>query len=156
MLKIFLCILLVALCTCAGIAFTRKHKYRKIFMYDLYSFNERLIGEVNYTRIPLLAFFDKYEYGTDFSSVLSGLKQRNFKNIKINFGYLTADEKKMAQDYFSMIGKSDARSQSNYLNAVREELEKEKNGTEAEYKKHFALYTKLGFLFGLILAILLV
>ena len=121
-------------------------------MYDLHNFNERFIGEVSYTRIPLSAFFDKYEYGTDFTAVLAEIKAKNF----IEFPYLTETEKRLAQDYFSMIGKSDAKSQGNYLGAVRAELEKEKTDSEAEYKKYFALYTKLGFLFGLIVAILLV
>lgn len=156
MLKIFLCVALVALCSLAGFALTRKYKLRKTFLYDLHSFNARLIGEVSYTRIPLSAFFDKYEYGTDFTAVLAEIKANNFKSVRIEFAYLSEAEKRLAQDYFSMIGKSDAKSQGNYLGAVRAELEKEKTDSEAEYKKYFALYTKLGFLFGLIVAILLV
>lgn len=156
MLKIFLCVVLVVLCTAAGVALTQKYKQRKVFMHDLHCFNERLLGEVSYTRLPLSSFFDKYEYGKDFTSVLQEIKQNRFERVKIEFRYLADSQKQLVHDYFSMIGKSDARSQENYLNAVRGELEKEKTCTEAEYKKYFGLYTKLGFLFGLIIVILLI
>lgn len=156
MLKIILCILLVTLCSCAGFVLARKYKQRKIFATDLQNFNERFINEVGYTRVPLATFFEKYQYGEDFTALLSALKECDFREIRIEYTYLTEEQTRLTSDYFRMIGKSDAKTQRDYLNAVRIELEKNKTEAEAEYKKRFTLYMKLGFLLGLVLAILLV
>ena len=156
MIKIFLCVLLVILCAFAGYLLTLKYKKRKQFTYDLYSFNERLISEVNFTRIPLSVFFFKYEYGLGFSTLLKDIKLKNFEKVSVDFPYLTTKQKQLVGDYFLMLGKSDYKSQSEFLKNYRVEIEKEKTSSFEEYKKFSALYVKLGFLFGLILAILLI
>lgn len=156
MFKTVLCVTLVVLCALAGFMLTKKYKFRKIFMYDLYTFNERLISEVNFTRMPLSVFFTKYEYGTDFTLLLEKIKNQNFESVQVEYRYLTIKQKQITEEYFTMIGKSDWKSQSDYLKNVRAELDKEKTETYEEYKKFLSLYVKLGFLLGLVLAILLV
>ena len=133
MLKVLLCVLLFVLCVGCAFWLTRKYRKRKDFFYNLALFNERLLNEVSYTRIPLPAFAEKYE-----------------------FEYLTEDEKKFLGDYFRMVGGSDAASQKTYLSALRKEIEERRRASDEVYKRYFSLYLKLGVLAGLVLIILLV
>ena len=156
MIKIFLCILLVVLCTAFGWFLTRKHKQRKVFFYNLSLFNDRLINEVSYTKMPLTEFMNKYTFEGDFAKLLSEKKENGFRGTECEFAYLTEDDKNFVRDYFSMVGKSDAASQKAYLTSVRADTERLKKESDENYKKYFNLYVKLGFLFGLMLVVLLV
>lgn len=155
MLKILLCILLFALCVGCAFGLTRKYRKRKDFFYNLDLFNERLVNEVSYTKIPLPSFTEKYEFTGDFRRMLEE-KKDDFQAEKYEFDYLTEDEKKFLGDYFRMVGGSDASSQRTYLSAMRKETEERRRTSDDIYKKYFALYLKLGVLAGLILIILIV
>lgn len=156
MLKVFLCIFAVAACTGVAYLLTRKYKQRMLFFYNLDLFNERLVNEVSYTRVPLPAFVEKYEFGGDFKKMLDEKKATDFGSENYGFSYLTADERKFLSDYFLLVGKSDAASQRTYLSAVRGEIAERRRTAEDIYKKYFSLYMKLGFLAGLVLAVLIV
>lgn len=155
MLKLLLCIAVVALCVAFSFLLTQKYRSRMQFYYNLNLFNERLINEVSYTRIPLPAFLEKYPFTGDFKGMLEQ-KKGDFSSENYSFSYLTEDEKKNLADYFRMIGRSDAASQRTFLSAARQELSEKKKSTEETYKKYFSLYLKLGFLAGLILVVLIV
>ena len=155
MLKFLLCALLFSLCIGCSYWLTRRYKKRKDFFYNLDLFNERLLNEVSYTRIPLPAFAEKYAFSGDFRKMLAE-KMDDFQAEKYDFDYLTDDEKKFLADYFRMVGGSDAASQKTYLSALRKEIEDRRSASGEVYKKYFALYLKLGFLAGLVLVILIV
>ena len=70
MLKLILCVGALALCVCCSFLLTRKYRQRFDFFYNLNLFNERLVNEVSYTKIPLPAFLEKYEFGGDFKKML--------------------------------------------------------------------------------------
>lgn len=156
MLKFLLCLLALGGCVAAAYLLTRKYKQRMSFFYNLNLFNERLVNEVSYTKIPLPAFVEKYEFSGDFKKMLEEKKGTDFGRENYSFSYLTADERKFLSDYFLLVGKSDAASQKTYLSAVRGEIAERKRTAEEIYKKYFSLYMKLGFLAGLILVILIV
>ena len=155
MLKFLLCALMFSLCVGCAYWLTRRYKKRKDFFYNLDLFNERLVNEVSYTKIPLPAFAEKYEFTGDFKKMLTD-KKDDFQAEKYDFEYLSEDEKKFLCDYFRMVGGSDAASQKTYLSALRKEIEERRRTSEDIYKKYFALYLKLGFLAGLVLVILIV
>lgn len=156
MLKALLCACILALSVSAAFLLTRKYKQRKDFFYNLNLFNERLVNEVSYTKIPLPSFVEKYDFGGDFKKMLDEKKAKDFQFENYEISYLSEDEKKFMADYFRMIGNSDAASQRTYLSAVRSEVEDKRKACEETYKKYFSLYLKLGFLAGLILVILIV
>ena len=155
MLKVLLCVLLFVLCVGCAFWLTRKYRKRKDFFYNLDLFNERLLNEVSYTRIPLPAFAEKYEFTGDFRKMLED-KKDDFQAEKYEFEYLAEDEKKFLCDYFRMVGGSDAASQKTYLSALRKEIEERRRASDEVYKRYFSLYLKLGVLAGLVLIILLV
>lgn len=156
MLKLILCAGVLALCVCCSYLLTRKYKQRFDFFYNLNLFNERLVNEVSYTKIPLPAFLEKYEFSGDFKKMLEVKKGSDFETECYDYPYLKEDEQKFLHDYFFMIGKSDAASQKTYLSAVRQEIGERRRASEDAYKRYFSLYLKLGFLAGLILVILIV
>ena len=155
MIKIFLCVLLVALCTAFGWMLTRRSRLRKNFFYDLDLFNARLINEVSYTKMPLSSFIEKYSFGGDFGKLLEEKKEKGFVAEKAEIAYLTDDEKNFLRDYFLMVGRSDSVSQKEYLVSIRAETERLRAESGDECKRRSNLYVRLGFLFGLIVAIIL-
>lgn len=155
MIKLFLCVALVALCSAFGWALTRKYKQRKDFFYALDLFNSRFIGEVSYTKMPISAFMEKYSFAGDFGKLLEERKNGGFVAEGCDIAYLTEDEKNFVRDYFLMVGRSDSASQKEYLSAARTETERLRDESGAEYKRRFNLYVRLGFLFGLIAAVVL-
>ena len=155
MLKLLLCALSFSLCVGCAYWLTRKYKKRKDFFYNLALFNERLLNEVSYTRMPLPSFTEKYSFAGDFGKMLSE-KKGDFRADVYNFEYLSDDEKKFLGAYFQMVGGSDAASQKNFLSARGKEIEEYRNSADTIYRKYFSLYLKLGVLAGLILIILIV
>ena len=155
MIKLFLSVLLLALCSAFGWILTRRYKQRKDFFYALDLFNARFINEVSYTKLPLAAFFDKYPFSGDFGKLLEEKKNSGFVSDTFDVPYLTQDEKNFVRDYFMMIGRSDSASQKDYLQSARTETERLRSESGAEYKRRCNLYVKLGFLFGLIIAVIL-
>ena len=154
MLKFFLCALLFLLCVGCAFWLTRKYRKRKEFFYNLDLFNERLVNEVSYTKVPLPAFAEKYEFSGDFKKMLEE-KRTDFQAERYEYDYLAEDEKKFLGDYFRMVGGSDAASQKTYLSALRKEIGERRRVSEETYKKYFSLYLKLGVLAGLVLVILI-
>ncbi len=155
MLKLLLCACAVALCTAFAYLLTRNYKKRRDFFYAVCLFNERLVNEVSYTKVPLPAFLEKNCFGGDLGKIL---RERCAKGESADFSaisYLREDEKQYLADYFGMIGKSDAQSQRTYLLAARAGLEERRRAGDEAYRKYFSLYLKLGVLAGLILVILI-
>lgn len=155
MIKLLLCAALVALCSGVGYLLAGKYKQRKKFFYELDFFNARMINEVSYTKMPLSAVIEKYPFSGDFGKLLEEKKKNGSVTGDFEIAYLSGDEKNFVRDYFLMVGRSDSGSQREYLNSARAETEKLRAESEKEYKRRFNLYVRLGFLFGLILAVLL-
>ena len=62
----------------------------------------------------------------------------------------------MIEDYFFMLGKGDSASQKGYFSSLKDTLVKLENETKIEAKRYGDLYLKIGFLFGLLVLILIV
>ncbi len=155
MIKILLCVLLVLFSTFVAYLLTKKFKVKRDFYYDFYLFNDRLINEVSFIKTPLIDFCKKYDYGSDFTKVIDRFLNEDELNLFDNNRLLKKEEKKFIEDYFSMLGKSDAMSQKNYLLSTKQEIENTKQMAERDCTRYCSLYLKLGFLFGLFLIILI-
>ncbi len=155
MIKIFLSILLVVLCTFAGGMFARKYRKRRDFFYEFDRFNARLIDEVSYTRKPFSALLGEGEAKGDLAALVAEKGEKGYVAESAELAYLTEGEKNFVRDYFLMVGRSDATSQREYLCSVRARAERLKEESGAECKRRNELYGKLGFLFGLVVAVIL-
>ena len=163
MAKYVLCILIVAFTSFCGYLLAKKYRQRKQFYIQFSIFNERFITELSYFRRPIMQFIHSYAYKGEFLYFLTEYLSLNDKtnthlqSIVDNavFYFLTSDEKAMLINYFSMLGKGDSHSQKSYFSSIKDFLNKAENQAIENCKKYETLYLKLGFLFGVLIIILI-
>ena len=167
MIKFMLGIAIICFTTFCGYFFAQKYRRRKDFFRQLCEFNERFLSEITYYRRPLPDFAASYEYKGDFHNLLTNYFQiaKEQQGIRLSFSqgmldnvgltFLRKEEKSIVEDYFLMLGKGDSASQKMYFTATKENLKKICAQSELDCKKYGDLYIKLGFLFGLLLLILM-
>lgn len=132
--------MLVILITYIGINFAKIKKTRMEVFSQFYEFNEQLILNLKFSRFAI----DKI--AKHFNYVMCVLE---------NEPPLKGDDEEFLKDYFYNLGKTDALSQIDYLNERKAILKKYKDETYADYKKSSSMYTKIFFLIGVTVAILL-
>ena len=153
-LKILVAAAVVAAGTAGGYFAANKYRARQKFYAQFAVFNERYLNELGYARKPLGAFLKQYEYTGDFSKSLKAFSEK--RDPKIDYSYLTEEERAECADYFSMLGKGDSLSQKNFFAAKQAGLGEKRAASEKEAKSRGSLYLKLGILSGLAVVILIV
>ncbi len=153
MLKVFCAVAIVAFSSYAGYFCAGKYRKRKAFLFQLNSFNERFLNELNFNRRPLKALLKEGEYTGEFKEFLS-----NYEVGKIicEHSFLSSDDKSLVNAYFSTLGKGDSFSQSGYFSNMKQSISKSAADAELALKKYGDLYLKLGFLAGLAIVVLIV
>ena len=144
-----------AIAFCIGLGYLAAHKYRcrRSFYSQLYDFNERYLSELGYARKPLPQFLKEYVYAGEFGRTIGAFSAREELP---RHPFLSDAEQKEYADYFAMLGKGDAQSQSAFFTAKRAALQQRKEESEKEAKARGALYLKLGLLAGLAFVILII
>ena len=147
---------IISLLSCTAIGYFLSEKYidRKNFYNDFYSFNERLLYEVSFGQKTVLTLIVEEKnknraFGKSLYSLVTQSKQNNVK-------FLSEDEKSFFTDYSLGLGKSDIKTQINYLNGYKYTLADKKKCAESETGKYKNLYVKIGFLLGIIILIALI
>ncbi len=153
-LKVVIACAIIAFSVGLGYLAANKYRCRRAFFRQMYDFNERYLSELDYARKPLPVFLKEYPASGDFRKTLDAFAQTRTAELK--YSYLTQEEKKECGDYFSMLGRGDAQSQSGYFGARREPLGERKAACEKEAKARSELYLKLGLLGGLAFVILII
>ena len=153
-IKIVLACAAIAFCTLLGHFAASKYRSRRAFYGQMHTFNERYLAELGYSRKPLPQFLAEYRYTGEFARTVETLAVRREGAAPLSF--LSAEENKAVQEYFQMLGRGDAHSQSGYFSARRAPLAQKKEESEKEAKERGALYLKLGLLGGLAFVILIV
>ena len=149
-MKIVLGIVLVFLSTFLGYVLSAKFTSRKQFYNDFYNFNSKLKQEISFRQSTILSLIDS-EF-SDFYSILRKYLKENV--FCFNKTYLKEEEVKFFYNYVNTIGTGDKDSQIDFLDKINANLlEKQRNSFDEE-KKYKTLYIKLGFLFGLIIFVL--
>ena len=72
-----------------------------------------------------------------------------------NIWFLNEEEKKETKEFFSLLGKSDAFTQMNFLKSYEGKLKEQASLTASEEKKFVSMFIKLGVLAGILAAILI-
>ncbi len=159
MIKFILGMAIVCFTSFCGRMFASKYRRRKNFFAQMCEFNERFLSEIAYYRRPVAEFAEKFEYKGDFEDLLSAFLQSLGKETEDAlpvFPFLTADESGFVRDYFLMVGKGDSASQSAYFGSVKGRLEEYRKKSAEDCVRYGDLYLKLGFLFGLLILVLIV
>lgn len=107
---------------------------------ELYEFNEQLLLNMKFSRRTLDKIAGNFKY---IPRIVNGEK------------LLDGEDGETVSDYFTNLGKTDALSQIDYLNARKVQLAKLKEESYTDYKKYSSLYVKIFFLIGVLAAVLL-
>jgi stage III sporulation protein AB len=165
MIKFLLGIAVVLFCVGCGRLFLKKYRIRRGFFTQLQEFNQRFLTEVSYYRRPLQEFYAQFTYEGEFQELLENffhlqekgevIKHASFLDLSA-YSFLTEEERTFVGDYFLTLGRGDCASQKAYFSAADAVLKGYRLTSEEECKKHTDLYTKLGFLCGLAILIIIV
>ena len=153
-LKLLLAGVSIGFCVLLGYLAANKYRSRQKFYEQFYHFNECYLNELGYARKPLPQFLAEHEFTGDFKKTIDAFIAG--KDDKVLHSFLSDEERKECAEYFSMLGRGDALSQSGFFSARRAALEQKKADTEKEARARGALYLKLGLLAGLAFVILII
>ena len=161
MVKFIVGIVVVIFTTYCGRYFARKYTLRKKFFEQAYSFNNDFLEELNYSKRPLGEFLAKRQYHGEFEEVLmEEIKRRNLRKMLPlsleEYLFLTMDERRFFGDYFLHLGRGDTNAQKSYYLRAENSINSFKTKAVEECKRYIDLYTKMGFLLGLAILIILI
>ena len=163
MLKFLSGIVIIAFTTFCGYLLARKYRRRRQFFSQWKEFNERFLTEISYYRRPIQQFIGNFSYQGEFECLLRTFSQmlgdderKGDFTEEADFVFLKAEEKRVVEDYFLMLGKGDSASQKAYFSSIKDTLSKLQSEAEESCKRYGDLYIKMGFLCGLLLLILII
>ena len=143
------------MCTFFGYLLSNKYIRRKKYFNDFYLFNKNLQTELNFSKSSILKIIEDFsEKNSDFYYFIT--KYFKKKNEEVNLSYLSSDEKDSAKKYLGSISTVDDKTLIGYVNGYSQKLSEMLELSVREEKKYKTLYIKLGFLFGLIIFIVLI
>ena len=153
-MKIIIGITIMILCVVIGYFYSKKYQERKKCFEDLKNFNGRVKNEVNFSQTSLISIVKSISTDTAFNSYVHGyFIDKNDSIDKLKF--FNEHERTFVSDYMKNIGQGDKNSQSQFLESSEKQIEKYLDDAIEEDKKYRPLCIKLGFLFGLIILIIL-
>lgn len=153
-MKIILGIIIMILCVLIGYFYSKKYQERKKCFEDFKNFNGRVKNEVNFSQTSLISIVKSISTDTAFNSYVHGyFIDKNDSIDKLKF--FNEHERTFVSDYMKNIGQGDKNSQSQFLESSEKQIEKYLDDAIEEDKKYRPLCIKLGFLFGLIILIIL-
>lgn len=162
-MKYALLIAIILICSYIGFGLSRYYFSRFKFFAELISFLEKADLDINFSKSKLLEIIANFKCSNkDLKSILDEYKicletgksfeQADlFKNIKI----LKDDEKKIVYSFFAELGKLDVYNQTKSLENYKGKFSATLGSCEEEKKKYGSLYIKLGIIFGVLVALLL-
>lgn len=150
-MRLILGLILLLCCTLIGYCMAGKFIDRKTFYNDFLSFVKKLKQEVSFGQATIIEIVKDTNIG-DFCLLIENYFNSNNKSIP--YPYLNNDDKKVYLDFVEKIGKSDGKTQLDYLNDIEQNVSNEYTKASENEKIYKKLYIKMGFLVGLILLIL--
>ena len=161
MVRFLVGVLLVVFSTFCGNLLSVRYKRRKVFFQQAADFNEGFLEEIVYTKRPFEEFCQKRRFTGEFAQLLSDELARRARKRTTpldlsEYTYLDRDERTFFAEYFSAFGRGDSLSQKGYFTQAGNRLQALKIKAEDESKKYVELYTKMGFLCGLAILIILI
>lgn len=121
-----------------------KYSERKRFFDDLYVFTKKTLDKVSFSNETI------NESNGEFSKYIENPEVINENK------YLTKQEKEYLVSFFSTIGRTERKNETEKLKRYLYDFSVYKTDAEKEYKKKTPLYIKLGFYVGILLLILII
>lgn len=164
MLKTILIIVLILLISCIGYGFSYYYIQRKKFFDSLVFFIQNMKNDINFSQDKLIEIIDRnlnVVTNKDLNTLLCNYKNLIISNIDkrklfCNINFLKENEKEIIFIFFKGLGKTDVFNQIELLDKFSNKLTEFYSNATHESKKYSSLYLKLGILFGLFVAIILI
>ncbi len=153
-MKIVFGFLLTSLSVYLGKIYSAKYTKKRKFYEDFYDFNRILINKVSFSNNSILTIVNENNEGSCFYMTTKEYLINN--STQFNLEFIELNEINYLKRYLSEIGTSDRKNQIKYLNTIDIELRDKLNVAIENEKKYKTLYVKLGFLFGLIIFVLVI
>ena len=149
MLYLRLCIGVIFILLCTKIGKNKGDKYKNsvLFYESALSFCNNFKSDLLYKKSNLNDFLN-FEYtSVDFKNIL----ENYITNQEISFypEFLTANERLEFDNFFLSLGKTDSLSQIEVINAYKDKFHLKLEDKRVQYKKYYTLTSKLGFIVGL-------
>ena len=149
-MNILIGILCVIVCSLIGKILSEKFQKRKDFFSELNNLNQKLKSEITFKQSSLRDIIDNLNNETLKSYLVECVFN---KNQTINVVFLSNDENDFIRDYAANLGVFDRNSQLSFLTSVDAQIQTYYKTSREEEQKYRKLYIKLGFLFGLIIMV---
>lgn len=158
---IFLYIIIISSCSYIGFGIADYYIKREKIFFEMSRFCEKLKADISFLLMPLEEILEtaQEEYNTPVmteminicknyikqgTSLNSKLLQTSFKSR-----YIVTEEKTLICNFFSMLGKSDEKTQIENIQNYNLRFKNAENICQKERKKYSPMSKKLGFLFGI-------
>lgn len=151
-MKILFGIILIAICTFTGKIIANKYTKIKIYYEDFYNFNRILLNKISFSNSSITEVLNTNKNESPF---IETAKDYFINNNITKIDFISSDDNKYLYRYLNEIGKSNRTNQIEFLTIIDNELRDRHNLSIENEKKYKPLYIKLGFLFGLIVFIVI-
>lgn len=146
-------ILLLVISIYIGYSIAKKYDKKLNFYYQFNNFNNILKNEMLFSQKTIKKIIlENYLENDYFYKKLMNYFNDNLVNVDCKF--LDKEEILFYDTYLSTIGQGDLTAQIGYIEKTANYLAEKYNQSLSEQKKYKSLYTKIGFLIGLMLLII--
>lgn len=153
-MRVFAGIVLLAVCVVIGFFYFRKYTVRKKEFEFLKTFNSRVKSEVAFSKSSLVSLVKKIDDERAVANYVREFFLR--KNDRLEgLGVLKKEEKEFLSDYVKKLGQGDVSAQKDFLSEAGVVIDGYLSECVRQEKQYGSLSLKLGFLFGLIILIIL-
>ncbi|MFA6859847.1 MAG: stage III sporulation protein AB [Clostridia bacterium] len=164
-MKFVLLILIVASCSFLGYSISGYYRKREKFYFDIHSFICSLQLEINFfeNKLKKIVAEKGQNFGKEFSQVinyfeqflLSSSKSLQEKDMFAGIWFLSTDEKQFIFPFFLSLGKFNSSNQVASLENFKKHFYDCSQNSKKENEKFGSLIFKLGILFGILIALIL-
>ncbi len=162
-MKIALIIVLIGCCTYIGYGFSKYYSNRKTFYLDLILLMDKLKLDIAFSKEKISNIISSYEpmsksLKTLCQNFVNMLQQNQFNQDSLfeNINILKNEEKNTIALFFKTLGRFDLENQANHIVSFQNQIQQYKTLSENMYDKYGTIFTKLGFIVGVLLSLLLI
>ena len=163
-MKIALLLGIVSLSGMVGLTISKHYIERKKFFLDLKNFVNSLKNEISFSLIKLIDVVEKLNKQiknrninillANYATILKLKKEMGEDKLFQNISFLNEQERNNVFLFFTRLGRVDVVNQINELDNYSKIFDEYYQNAKANSEKYSSLYTKMGILVGLFIAII--
>lgn len=153
--KLLLTVIFAVVGTLIGMIINKSLLERKKYFEDVEHFLSEFISNLNFKRETIKVVFTNYLPSSEIlKKQIKCHMDSNFQSVNFSSILLSKTEVKFTNDIFSEIGLHSIEVEKTFVNDCFEKIKSVREKVEIKYKKLGSASIKLGFLCGLMLAVL--